>query len=696
MVYKLFILLFFSFFGKGIAQQQALVDFQRIDAYLTLSDTTNHVSGRVSATFEIKKAIDSVYLNAKNITVYELSSSPSEENSYTLSYDQEHLIFKGDFQPEKAYTVDFTYSAKPVKALYHVTTTLGDQVWSQGQGKYTSNWLPSIDDMNDKIEFDLKFTAPKGFELVANGLLTEKSVHGDMIIWDFDMTHPMSSYLVAVAMGDYAAKEEQSASGVPMKFYYYPQDSSKVNATYRHSKRMFDFLEEEIGVAYPWKTYAQVPVKDFLYAGMENTSVTIFSDAFVVDEIGFNDQNYVNVNAHELAHQWFGDLVTETSGTHHWLHEGFASYYALLAEREIFGDDYYYFKLYESAERLKALSDQGKGEALLNPKASSLTFYEKGAWALHMLRERVGDEPFKKGVKNYLEKHAFKNVTTSDFLSEVENTSGMPLQLFREDWLEQSAFQGYAAVNSLKKSAFMQRLFELIALREKGIDAKRTAIEKTFAFPVNTYLAQEAVNQLSEFEAEAVLELYEKALATNDLYVRQAVAKMMNTIPEVFRKKFETLLNDESYVTQEAAFFRLWEQFPANRVTYFETMQGKVGLPNHNLELLWHALHLASDYKNVEKPAVLAHLQSFTAPEYAYQIRTEAFSYLYQFNQFSDQNLLDLAQASTHHVWRFRKDARRLMGLLVEDEEYQNRYKSLYDGMAAEERAYVTKTLAEL
>ena len=87
----------------------------------------------------------------------------------------------------------------------------------------------------------------------------------------------------------------------------------------------------------------------------------------------------MSVNGHELAHQWFGDYVTATSGTHHWLQEGFATYYALLAERKVFGDDYYYWQLYKSAEELKALSDKGKGERLLDPKASSLTFYQKGA-----------------------------------------------------------------------------------------------------------------------------------------------------------------------------------------------------------------------------------------------------------------------------------------------------------------------------
>ena len=174
-----------------------------------------------------------------------------------------------------------------------------NQIWTQGQGKYTSNWLPSIDDVNDKIEFDLKFVAPKDYQVLSNGILKSKTDNIRHVLWEYDMQKPMSSYLVAVAVGKYNKKTNISKSGIPLEYYYYPEDSLKVEPTYRFSKKMFDFLEEEIGFAYPWQNYKQVPVHDFLYSGMENTSLTIFSDDFMVDEIGFNDKNYVNVNAHE-------------------------------------------------------------------------------------------------------------------------------------------------------------------------------------------------------------------------------------------------------------------------------------------------------------------------------------------------------------------------------------------------------------
>ena len=150
----------------------------------------------------------------------------------------------------------------------------------------------------------------------------------------------MSSYLVMLAFGNFVKQEAKSKSGTSLEFYLDKNDVSKFEPTFRYSAALFDYLEQEIGVKYPWGIYRQVPVRDFLYAGMENTTSTIFSQDFVVDSIGFNDKNYINVNAHELAHQWFGDLITAQSSKHHWLQEGFATYYALLAEKEIFGDDF--------------------------------------------------------------------------------------------------------------------------------------------------------------------------------------------------------------------------------------------------------------------------------------------------------------------------------------------------------------------
>ncbi|HAT64812.1 MAG TPA: aminopeptidase, partial [Flavobacteriaceae bacterium] len=438
----------FIFFTTALnAQQNDLVDFITIDATVEPIAVGERVEGTVRVTFKMLQKADSVYLDAKKMTITDYALE-----GVTVRASEDKIWLINSFEKDITYTAFFSYEATPKQALYFTK----NQIWTQGQGKYTSHWLPSIDDMNDKIEFDLQIMAPSKYTVAANGRLDKFILYDDKIAWKFDMQQPMSSYLVAFAIGDFKMKKIESESGIPIELYIATKDSLKREPTYRYTKEIFDFLEKEIGVAYPWQNYKQVPVSDFLYAGMENTSCTIFSEAFVVDATGFVDRNYVNVNAHELAHQWFGNLVTETEGTHHWLHEGFATYYALLAEKEIFGVDYYYWKLYNSAEQLQAMSDIGKGESLLNPKASSLTFYEKGAWALHILKELIGEEAFKLAVKNYLLKHQFYNVTTEDFLDSVRANTFVEITQWEEDWLHQSAFKAEQAYQSLKKSSFMQ------------------------------------------------------------------------------------------------------------------------------------------------------------------------------------------------------------------------------------------------
>ncbi|WP_313791332.1 M1 family metallopeptidase [Lacinutrix neustonica] len=435
------------------AQQIDIVDFKSLQTQLVILPDSAKVYGTVNYAFEILKNTDSIYIDAINMKFSEVFI---DNKKVAFHNDLKKVWLKSSFKKNEVYNLTLKYVAYPKKALYFVKHNNDWQIWTQGQGKYTSHWLPSIDDMNDKMEFDLSIRYDKTYEVIANGKLTHKKINDSTVQWHYDMQKPMSSYLVALAIGKYNKKELTSTRGIPIELYYYPEDSSKVEPTYRYTKEMFDFLEKEIGVPYPWQSYKQVPVKDFLYSGMENTSLTIFSDDFMIDKMSFIDKNYVNVNAHELAHQWFGNLVTETDGKHHWLQEGFATYYALLAERAIFGDDYYYWQLYTYTQELLAQEKANQATALLDPKASSTTFYKKGAWALHMLKEKVGDRCFKKAVKNYLEKYAFKNVTTKDFITVVETVSGQDLTAFINQWLLSKVLPVDAMYVSLFKNALIK------------------------------------------------------------------------------------------------------------------------------------------------------------------------------------------------------------------------------------------------
>ncbi|PKP24800.1 MAG: aminopeptidase [Bacteroidetes bacterium HGW-Bacteroidetes-2] len=659
-----FSLLFSSF---CIAQQLEVVDFQKVDAQLEIIPTEKKVKGVLNFKFKILQNTDSIFLDAKKMEVEQLKSSKTK---VTLRSTSDKIWIRHAFQENTEYEIQFAYVVLPKQAMYFFE----DQVWTQGQGKFTSYWLPSIDDVNDKMIFNFSVTAPKEFSVIVNGMLKSKDVGQEKTQWHYEMKKQMSSYLAAIAVGNFEKQTEKTTSGILLEYYYILEDTNKVEPTYRFSKNMFNFLETEIGVAYPWQNYKQVPVRDFLYAGMENTSLTIFSNAFMVDSVAFIDRNYINVNAHELAHQWFGNLVTAKSSEHHWLQEGFATYYALLAEREIFGEDYFYWKLYQTAEQLKELSDQGKGEALLNPKASSLTFYQKGAWALHILREKVGNLAFKAAIKKYLNAFAFQSVTTEDFLIEVQKSSGMDLQTFRKDWLEQSAFLGAEALQSLIKSNFIRQYLELSALSNVPFLQKKEVLAKYITAPVNDYLGQEAVYQLAAGSFLETKSVYAKAFQSKSIFVRQALAISLNPIPEALQTEYESLLHDSSYLTIEVALYNLWAQFPERRNVYLNKTEGLVGFSNKNIRQLWLTLAwLTEGYQEDQKPYFLNELRQYTTSKYSFEVQENAFKLLAGIKKITDTNLKNLIDACLHPNWRFANFSRDLLDQLLLDPKIKNR-----------------------
>lgn len=659
-----FIFLFCAVFG--FSQQTEYVDFKKgvIEITPHLGESKSHpykqiIVGFVEYQFEILKKVDTIKIDAVNMNIKKILLNFKDIN---YDYNGKQIILVSEFKPSKNNRLTISYNCYPNQTMYFVgwDNNAPNQIWTQGQGKYTSNWLPSFDDVNEKVEFDLNISFNSDYEVVANGKLVDiKKLNDSIVRRSFDMQKPMSSYLVAFAIGKYNVKTETSKSGIPLEYYYYPEDSLKVEPTYRYTRRMFDYLEEEIGVPYPWQNYKQVPVHDFLYSGMENTSLTIFSDAFVVDSIGFKDKNYVNVNAHELAHQWFGDLVTAKSGEHHWLQEGFATYYALLAEREIFGDDYFYWKLYQSAQDLAEQDLANQGSKVLNPKASSLTFYQHGAWALFALRELVGDSAFKKAVKEYLQKHQFANVETQDFIDEVEKASKNKLSEFVSTWLTSETFPYNEAIALLKENSYFIQEYEMV-----DCEAKNAKCDYYLTAPISDEAKVKIIAQVPERVSKDVF--------NSSWKVRQAIAQHVQQIPTTLKEHYETLLEDESYVTIESALYNLWSNFPEERKTYLEKTKGILGFSTKNVRQLWLVLALNTfGYEDDFKQAYYEELVNYTSADFGFETRQLAFSYLNSLNAFNENALANLKEATTHHNWRFKKYAKDLVEALSQNLEYK-------------------------
>jgi aminopeptidase N len=673
-IFLLFSILTFS-------QQIKYVDFLTCEANVMPDFDSKSISGAIAYEFKVLKEIDSIRIDAKNIFINSYVKINGKRVDYRYN-EKEIVLFQGYKKGKNK--VEFTYECTPKQTLYFVGTQSDFQIWTQGQGRYTSHWLPSFDDVNEKVIFSLQINyeydidnRKYGFIGIANGQLKKQK---STISWSrgvkyntdfFSMQKPMSSYLVMLAIGNFEKQETKSKSGTPLEFYIDKNDVSKFEPTYRYSKQIFDYLEQEIGLKYPWKIYRQVPVRDFLYAGMENTTSTIFSQDFVVDSIGFNDKNNININAHEFAHQWFGDLITAQSGKHHWLQEGFATYYALLAEREVFGDDYFYNELYDYALQLRNAA-RTDTIPVMNEKASSLTFYKKGAWALHALREDIGAKNFQKAVKKYLKKYQYKNVNTDEFLAEVKKmVKDFDTENFKKKWLETVGFDMVLAERYLLKNKSVATYIQLTK-EKKDIENYKAILQSETYFPIKQYIFYKLGN--TSFEDKK--ELIEIGMKQN-LCVRQAIAETMNEIPVEFKSQYETFLDDDSYKTKEVALMILCNNFPNQANEYLEKLKNLQGNNDKSLRVTWLKLALNSD-KNVEyKNLYFNELINYTSSNNESSIRENALEVLLELYPENEQVIQALFQATTHHKWQFTKFAREKIRIMLKQTDFRNQVENL-------------------
>jgi aminopeptidase N len=676
------ILLALFFINVSFAQQTDKVDFISCEALLFPDAKNKSISGTVHYLFEIKNNIDSVKIDAKNMIFSAININDNIKLKYKLT-DNHIILYDGLRKGLNAITIK--YSTKPKQTLYFTGEGENLQIWTQGQGKYTSHWLPSFDDVNEKVIFKISVYFDNKFQVLSNGNLVKKvspkQSDEKKILWEFEMKKPMSSYLVMLAIGNFEKQTKTTKSGTPLEFYLDKNDVLKFEPTYRYSKELFDYLEQEIGVKYPWGIYRQVPVRDFLYAGMENTTSTIFAQDFVVDSIGFNDRNYVNVNAHELTHQWFGDLITAQSGKHHWLQEGFATYYALLAERHLFGDDYFYEELNDYAEQLNRASKTDT-IPVMNEKASSLSFYKKGAWALHVMREDIGAKNFQKAVKKYLKKYKYKNVNTDDFLKIVKQVSGYDVERFKQDWLLSNQFHYEIARYYLFKNEKFEKNYDVISFLQGYSDDEtfRLSFSKIIEL-LNSDNFDFVKSKLVHFSKRMPWQerkvILETALATNNILVRKAVAESTPIIPEVFKSQYETLLEDHSYQTKEIALINLWKNFPEDREKYLFKTRRLIGNNDKNIRIAWlYLAYFTPEFENQRLDFYLE-LLHYASSQYESSVRQNALETLLSIDFMNKKVITQLFLATKHHKWQFTLFARTKIRELLKNEEYRVKVEEL-------------------
>ncbi|MGB6120393.1 MAG: M1 family aminopeptidase, partial [Bacteroidota bacterium] len=387
----------------------------------------------------LRERVDTIFFHGPGIRVSEatLGGKPAE---FKTSSEGITLRCDPPLRWDERDSITFVYEATPRKGIFFVgwndsTRRSRRQIWTQGQGTNNRHWFPCYDLQNDKLTTETIITFDGEYQVLSNGtMLAERDNGNGTKTWHYGMQHPHTTYLVMIGIGNYAQDDQRTEAGVPVHNWYYPEFPERVEPTYRYTVEALDFLAEHTGIPYPWAAYSQIPVQDFLHGGMENTTATVFTDAYLIDERSYLDRNYVTTNVHEAAHQWFGDYVTARSGPHVWLQEGFATFYTKIFLRDALGEDEYEWRRrYEHTESLAAsLTDR---LPIVHTAGGRVRIYSKASSVLDMMMYTFGEEAYRRVVKHYLQKHAYGNVETNDLYQAYQDMLGLSPQKFFEQWL---------------------------------------------------------------------------------------------------------------------------------------------------------------------------------------------------------------------------------------------------------------------
>jgi len=418
------------------------VDLLHLALDVTPDFKARTVAGTAMLTFKpIATPLEELRLDAVDLHVASVTST--EKIAAHQVTDREIVLhFAPPVPVGKEARVTVKYSAEPRKGLYFRTPEMGyaeTHLWTQGEPGEARYWFPSIDHPVEKFTSEVTCRVPAGMVALSNGRqVSAQPGAGGLVAFHWAQEKPHVTYLITLVAGQ-LKKIEDKHRDIPLEFWTTPSDIAAAPNSFRHTKHMMQFFEREIGVNYPWAKYGQAAVHDYHWGGMENTSLTTlnFRTLFTAEtENLFSSDSLV---AHELAHQWFGDLVTCKDWSHIWLNEGFATYYDWLWQGDFGGTNETLHALYSAAKGILANQNETRGivwrkfgdpEEMFNYLA-----YPKGAWVLHMLRCQLGADLYRQCVRTYLDRHAYGTVETADLRKVIEELSGRSYERFFEQWV---------------------------------------------------------------------------------------------------------------------------------------------------------------------------------------------------------------------------------------------------------------------
>ena len=410
--------------GKAVYARDRTVDLQHVRLDVAFDLPARRVSG--TATLRLaplhdgltEVTLDSVGLNVAAVTF------AGRSLQFHRTTEELRISLGRAYSAGAPLELAIRYDARPRRGLY-----FGDrQVWSQGFPDDNHYWFPIYDFPNDKTSSEMIVRVPPGWEAVSNGRLVEVRNEGGARTFHWYQSKPHSTYLISLAAGE-MERHEEPWRDLSLTYYVPKSHGAEVPVTFGRTRHALDFFATRIG-PYPWDKLAQAVVEDNFFSGMENTgAITYWSQILIGRELAADLQAGGDLLiAHEIAHQWFGDLVSPEDFRHLWLSEGFATYFANLWGEQHLGPDYAAWELHRHARSIASVAQTQKYPIVRRPGERSdptgLLVYQKGAWVLHMLRRQLGDELFWKAIRAWVRAYAYQNARTADFVRTVASATG--------------------------------------------------------------------------------------------------------------------------------------------------------------------------------------------------------------------------------------------------------------------------------
>ncbi len=422
--------------------------------------------------------LDAVKLEIQSVQVDSITQTYSSDGEFLNIRLNSPTVAQQSIEIAIAYRVE-----RPERGIYFVLPTSDyphkpTQVWTQGEDEDSRYWFPCFDYPGQLATSEIRVEVPQNMIAISNGELREEvlTANGKVYHWYQPQIHP--SYLMTLAIGEFLEVKD-SWRDIPVSYYLAKSYSeAEARLTMGKTPRMIEFFSQKYGYPYPFNKYAQVCIADFTFGGMENTSTTLLTDSCVLDErAAIDDRRSESLVAHELAHQWFGDLVVIKHWAHAWIKEGAASYAEILwTEAEYGMDEGAYYRLGEARSYLGEDAERYRRPMVTNIYREAIELYdrhiyEKGACVYHMIRTELGEEGFWQTMGLFMHQFAHKTVETIDLLRTIEQATGknclslFDQYVFRGGHPEYKLNYSWDEENQLAKFSVVQEQEELFDLK---------------------------------------------------------------------------------------------------------------------------------------------------------------------------------------------------------------------------------------